>query len=147
VLFGETPMWTSCGACDVCAGQLAWLTAVPPAATRRKAPATKWVDTVEKIAEKRVVFEPPRPASIASVTDELREHLRQWRRTTSKELRVPAFIIMHDTTLDELCRVRPTTLLELRNVSGFGDRKVEMYGEQILAALKSFGPRTRGATP
>ena len=65
----------------------------------------------------------------------------------SKELSVPAFIIMHDTTLDELCRVRPTTLIELRSVSGFGDRKVEMYGEQILDALKSFGPRTRGATP
>ena len=83
-----------------------------------------------------------RPVVVASVTDDLREHMRQWRRNISKELSVPAFIIMHDTTLDELCRVRPTTLIELRNVSGFGDRKVEMYGEQILDALKSVGPRS-----
>jgi ATP-dependent DNA helicase RecQ len=148
VHFGETPKWTSCGACDVCAGQLAWLSVDPPRpAKKRKDPATKWVDTVKKVVEERAVVEMPRPAAVPSVTDELREHMRQWRRNVSKELSVPAFIIMHDTTLDEVCRVRPATLIELRSVSGFGDRKVEMYGEQILAALKSFGPRTRGATP
>jgi ATP-dependent DNA helicase RecQ len=147
VHFGETPKWTSCGACDICAGQLAWLSVDPPPPKKRKDPATKWVATAKRVVEERVVFEMPRTAPIARVTEELREHMRQWRRNMSKELSVPAFIIMHDTTLDELCRVRPTTLIELRSVSGFGDRKVEMYGEQILAALKSFGPRTRGATP
>ena len=148
VHFGETPKWTSCGACDICAGQLAWLTAdTPRPAKKRNEPATKWVDTVKKVVEKRVIFETQRLAPIASVTDELRERLRQWRRTTSRELSVPAFIIMHDTTLDELCRVRPTTLTELRSVSGFGDRKVEMYGEQILEALTSFRERAKGATP
>ena len=51
---------------------------------------------------------------------------------------MPAYIVMHDTTLDELCKVRPSTLAELRKVSGFGDRKVEKYGQQILDALKSY---------
>ncbi len=77
--------------------------------------------------------------------DELREYLREWRRTVSKEMSIPAFIVMHDTTLDELCRARPNTLAQLRNVSGFGDRKVEMYGQQILAALKTFGSRAKSA--
>jgi ATP-dependent DNA helicase RecQ len=53
--------------------------------------------------------------------------------------------VMHDTTLDELCKVRPSTLAQLRGVSGFGDRKVEMYGPQILQALKNFESKPRGA--
>ena len=72
--------------------------------------------------------------------------MREWRRNTSRELGIPAFVVMHDTTLDELCRARPNTLAQLRNVSGFGDRKVEMYGPQILDALKTFGSRSRAAS-
>ena len=92
------------------------------------------------------MVEAPRVIANAGVADDLREHLREWRRAASRELSVPAFIIMHDTTLDELCRVRPTTLAQLRGVSGFGDRKVEMYGAQILATLKSFQARAKAAT-
>ncbi len=69
---------------------------------------------------------------------DLREHLRGWRRTVSREMKIPAFIVMHDTTLDALCIARPKTLGELRKVSGFGDRKVEMYGQSILDAMNAF---------
>jgi ATP-dependent DNA helicase RecQ len=49
---------------------------------------------------------------------------------------------MHDTSMDELCRRRPATLAELQSIPGFGDRKVERYGQQILDALELF---TKGA--
>jgi ATP-dependent DNA helicase RecQ len=75
----------------------------------------------------------------------LREHLREWRRNVSGKLGLPAFVIMHDTTLDELCRMRPGTLVELRQVRGFGDRKLEMYGQQILEVLRSFASRASAA--
>jgi ATP-dependent DNA helicase RecQ len=48
--------------------------------------------------------------------------------------------VMHDTSLDDLCRKRPGSLGELRRVSGFGERKTEVYGEQILQALRNFRP-------
>jgi len=38
----------------------------------------------------------------------------------------------------DLCVVKPTSLLELRRVSGFGDKRVEMYGKEILDALRRF---------
>jgi ATP-dependent DNA helicase RecQ len=72
------------------------------------------------------------------VDPELREYLREWRRVTSKELKTAAFIIMHDSSLNELCRVRPRSLEEIRRVSGFGERKTELYGPQILEALERF---------
>ena len=57
------------------------------------------------------------------VDPDLREYLREWRRTTAKENGTAAFIIMHDTSLDELCRRRPQSLAELLQVPGFGERK------------------------
>lgn len=69
---------------------------------------------------------------------ELREYLREWRRKTAKENGIAAFVVMHDSVLDELCRVQPRTLSELRGVRGFGVRKTETYGPAILNALEEF---------
>jgi ATP-dependent DNA helicase RecQ len=45
---------------------------------------------------------------------------------------------MHDTTLDEICRIRPVSLDGLLQVSGIGERKAELYGREILDALSRF---------
>jgi ATP-dependent DNA helicase RecQ len=110
----------------------------------------KWWGSTRKEAAKAAASEgqsenPPRakgsnknvPAEV-EVDIELREYLREWRRTAAKENSVPAFVIMHDTSLDQLCRVQPRSLSEIRSVSGFGERKTEMYGPQILEALARF---------
>lgn len=76
--------------------------------------------------------------SLVPVDAELREYLREWRRTTAKQQGMPSYIVMHDTSLDELCRRRPASLEEIRGVPGFGERKTEQYGQQILEALEQF---------
>ena len=126
VHFGETPKWRSCEACDTCSGQPAWLSA-------RQAP-------VQTTAKKPAAGAKRGPA--ADVDRELREYLREWRRTTAKQNGIAAFMVMHDTSLDDLCRKRPGSLAELRGVSGFGERKTEVYGQQILEALRDFRPET-----
>lgn len=80
----------------------------------------------------------PESALLSTEEHELREYMREWRRTASREQGLPAFIVMHDTSLDALCRKRPRTLSELQAIPGFGERKIEIYGEQILAALARF---------
>jgi len=42
-----------------------------------------------------------------SVDEPLREYLREWRRATAKRQGVPRTFVMHDTSLEELCRVAP----------------------------------------
>jgi ATP-dependent DNA helicase RecQ len=56
---------------------------------------------------------------------------------------VPAFVVMHDTSLEELCRMQPRSLSELRRVPGFGERKTASYGGEILAALGRFSAGAR----
>jgi ATP-dependent DNA helicase RecQ len=74
----------------------------------------------------------------AGIDPELREYMREWRRVASRKMNIAAFIIMHDTSLDHLCQVQPRSLAEIRKVSGFGERKTEMYGPAILEALERF---------
>jgi ATP-dependent DNA helicase RecQ len=85
-------------------------------------------------------------AAGSAVDPELREYLREWRRATAKEQGVPAYVVMHDTSLDELCRRRPRTMSQLLDVPGFGERKSEMYGQKIFDAFARFASGSR-ATP
>jgi ATP-dependent DNA helicase RecQ len=81
------------------------------------------------------------------VNPDLREFLREWRRDTAKEQNVVAFVVMHDTTLDAICRARPKSIRELLQIGGIGERKAELYGRQILDALKRFEGGARATTP
>jgi ATP-dependent DNA helicase RecQ len=69
---------------------------------------------------------------------ELKEYMREWRRNIARQKGIAAFIVMHDTTLEQLCSAMPSSLSELRRVPGFGEKKTEMYGDEILAALERY---------
>jgi len=149
--FGENKKWESCGACDVCGYEPAWLSApVEELPSRRKRSKSRSVAPVSS-PEKRSWEKPaPAPALLQVVSDldpNLREFLREWRRVTANEQNVPAYVVMHDTTLDEICRVRPGSIAGLLHITGIGERKAELYGRQILDALKRFRGGARAATP
>ncbi|MGH9417972.1 MAG: HRDC domain-containing protein, partial [Terriglobales bacterium] len=63
----------------------------------------------------------------------LLETLKAWRRETAQAAGMPAFVVLHDSSLEALCHCPPRTLPELRQITGFGDRKVALYGEAIVA--------------
>jgi len=81
----------------------------------------------------------------ASVDPELREYMREWRRGVAQRQGVPAFIVLHDTSLEDLCRRRPASLAQLLQVSGFGERKAELYGQQVFAAFERFNAGARAS--
>jgi ATP-dependent DNA helicase RecQ len=153
--FGENKKWKSCGACDVCVGEPEWLaaTAAVKKATKGLSVAAATASGATGLAAKDTRREPTRISTrdpsvrrlAAGIDPELRDYLREWRRTAARERGTAAYIVMHDTSLDELCRVRPRSLSELRGVSGFGDKKTEMYGQGILDALAEFGRGARAA--
>jgi len=51
---------------------------------------------------------------------------------------VAAFVVLHDSALVDLCVVKPTSLLNSAASPAFGDKRVEMYGKEILDALRRF---------
>src|SRR5581483_5047527 len=63
--------------------------------------------------------------------------LKQWRLERAKADEVPAYVVFHNATLAEIAERRPQTLAELARVPGVGPAKLERYGDEVLAALKS----------
>lgn len=141
--FGETPKWTSCDACDVCSGIPEWLAG--PAAGARPASRRLAADKTKGDAPHRVRTVPVAGAA-SDVDRDLREYLREWRRTAAREQNVAAFVILHDTTLEEICRVQPSSIAELLRITGIGQRKADVYGNEILAALQRYREGSRAGT-
>jgi ATP-dependent DNA helicase RecQ len=54
---------------------------------------------------------------------------------------------MHDSSLDEICRRRPASLANIRGIPGFGEKKTERYGQQILQVLAQFKNGARASAP
>jgi DNA helicase-2/ATP-dependent DNA helicase PcrA len=65
------------------------------------------------------------------------EALKTWRRDRAREGGVPAYVVFADRTLDEIARVRPTAVAELRAVHGVGPAKISLYGEEVLALVRA----------
>jgi len=132
--FGETPKWDRCGACDVCGSAPEWLArSESREAVRKVFASARGSDSALDLV------------SSAEPDAELREYLREWRRATSKEQSVPAFVVLHDTTLEEICRVRPTSISQLLTITGIGERKAAMFGQGILGALRKFKEGARAS--
>jgi len=144
--FGETFKPKSCGACDICGARIAWLqepvTVKSSRKHARRAPARERSSPASPLlrAAPGLPAAPSPPVARAddSVHSGLREHLRQWRRSAADKQKVPAFVILHDVSLDALCRIRPSTLAQLRSVPGFGEVKTARYGAEILAAISDY---------
>ncbi|HWJ47822.1 MAG TPA: RecQ family ATP-dependent DNA helicase [Candidatus Udaeobacter sp.] len=126
--FGETPKWGSCGACDVCGIAPEWMTIAASRAAARRAVAVA-----------------PQPRAAIEPDADLREYMREWRRNTAKDQGMPAYVVLHDTTLDEICRIRPSSFPELLTITGIGERKAETYGQEILAALQRYSGGARAS--
>ena len=59
-----------------------------------------------------------------------------WRAGVAKAHNLPAYVVFHDATLAEMADLRPDSLDALAEISGVGARKLDAYGEQILAVLR-----------
>ena len=63
------------------------------------------------------------------------EKLRWWRVETARSHGVPAYVIFVDATLREIAKVKPSSIDDLRGVTGVGEKKLVSYGDEIVAII------------
>jgi DNA helicase-2/ATP-dependent DNA helicase PcrA len=63
------------------------------------------------------------------------EALKEWRLKRSRADAVPAYVVLHDSTLADLAGRKPKTLVQLASITGIGPAKVERYGRELLEVL------------
>lgn len=80
--------------------------------------------------------EPPKPVA----DDALLSKLKLWRLARASAEGVPPYVIAHNTHLEEIATHKPTTKQQLQGLKGFGPRKVENYGDDIMRVVSEFAP-------
>ena len=71
-------------------------------------------------------------------TEKLLKVLKAWRKMKYEELHLPAFMIMHQKVLVQIAEEKPSTKEELMQISGFGKRKWDKYGQEILDIIEEY---------
>ncbi|TWF76254.1 Rep family ATP-dependent DNA helicase [Pseudonocardia hierapolitana] len=75
----------------------------------------------------------------SDVDVELLDRLRVWRADQAKEQQVPAYVIFTDATLTAIAEHRPADNAALVRIPGIGARKLDRYGEAVLALVTESG--------
>ena len=79
----------------------------------------------------------PSESGQGMVNEELKDRLQEWRTKRFMSDNVPAFTIMHQSTLMDIAAIIPKTKEELLEIKGFGKAKYEKYGEEILEICRA----------
>jgi len=82
-----------------------------------------------------------KPASehvVAEDDKDLWDALRACRQSLATEHNVPAYVIFHDKTLHEMLASRPQTAMEMLDISGVGQTKLDRYGDRFLNTLQDW---------
>jgi ATP-dependent DNA helicase RecQ len=119
----------ACGHCDAC----------DPASDRKiQKPVvaqSRSIATDVKVAKRRKKKESTN-SSLSAEEERRFQSLKAWRKEKATELDVPAFVIFGDKTLRQLAVENPVSLEGLGHVYGFGEVKLERFGNEILQRLR-----------
>jgi superfamily II DNA helicase RecQ len=68
----------------------------------------------------------------------LMKQLKEWRKETADKEGIPVFIIATNKQFMDVIRQAPKSLTALRVVHGFGKKKIERYGSEIVKIVAAF---------
>ncbi len=75
---------------------------------------------------------------IESPHPSLHMQLRKLRDTICSKSDLPLYIVAGSNTLNEMSSYLPQTLTDLRKISGFGEAKIEKYGQRFLDIILDY---------
>ena len=103
------------------------LRSLPPAEPRRR-------DRKEARATRADGLDPSAAA--------LFQQLRELRTTLAKSEGIAAYMVFADRTLIEMAERAPSDAVQLRELHGVGERKLQRYGARFLAEIEAFQGRS-----
>jgi ATP-dependent DNA helicase RecQ len=62
--------------------------------------------------------------------------LKRWRGEQARRQQVPAYVVLHNSHLEEIAARRPQSIHELGSIKGVGLRRAARYGEELLALVR-----------
>jgi translin len=66
---------------------------------------------------------------------EIYQALDAWRSRKANEENLPSYIIAKNSWLTQLIKLRPRTVKDLNAIKGFGERRINKYGKEIITII------------
>jgi len=126
--FGDTEEVAPCAGCDVCLGEADRLEMSSAISAQEGSSAPAARDLAHSGA-----------ASSDGMDPALFERLKSWRAEQARRQRVPAYVVLHNSHLEEIAARKPRTIEELGTIKGVGLRRAARYGEEIIALVRDEG--------
>ena len=73
-----------------------------------------------------------------ALDENLYQQLVDLRKSLSKELDIPPFVIFQEPSLKDMCLQYPVTMEELTNIQGVGNGKAQRYGEPFIDLIAHY---------
>jgi LysM repeat protein len=93
--------------------------------------------SIEKIQLKKEVKVPVYNPESGSANISLLQDIKAWRNAKADEEDLPLYMVLPQKTLYELVEKMPVTLRQLKDINGFGKKKVLKYGDELIAMICS----------
>jgi ATP-dependent DNA helicase RecQ len=116
--FGDKEEVAPCAGCDVCLGEIV---------ESARAEGTPLVGAFANLS--------PADTDGPELDQDLFERLRSWRSEQAKKQQVPAYVVLHNSHLEEISARKPSTMHELGAIKGVGLRRAARYGDELLALI------------
>lgn len=68
----------------------------------------------------------------------LYQRLREWRKEKADAGGVPVFLVATNQELLSVVKQAPQSLEALKNIRGFGNKKIEKYGKELIKLIQTF---------
>jgi ATP-dependent DNA helicase RecQ len=121
--FGDMEEVAPCAGCDICLGDADEI-GKPPAIAQQRLAAPAGHDFAQPDARRD------------GIDRTLFERLKHWRGEQARLQRVPAYVVLHNSHLEEIATRKPQSIHELGSIKGVGLRRAARYGEELLALVR-----------
>ena len=126
--FGDKEEVAPCAGCDVCLGEIVESARADVSISGAGRPeGTPLVSAFANLS--------PADTDGPELDPDLFERLRSWRSEQAKKQQVPAYVVLHNSHLEEISARKPSTMHELGAIKGVGLRRAARYGDELLALI------------
>ena len=101
---------------------------------------SQMLELVENKPKNKSLFDYKSPESFSKNLDTnnssvLKNMLKDWRSQISSQTGLPLYMIISNTSIDQLCQKMPMSKSELFDISGLGPAKIAKYGDEIIKII------------
>jgi ATP-dependent DNA helicase RecQ len=98
----------------------------------------KSIQLAEFLPSEKKVDMPKKLKLDVKIDTSLLGKLKAWRLEQARHRSVPAYVILTNKAIEEIASDKPTSDMELLEISGIGNAKLNLYGEAILEIVKEY---------